>query len=153
MMAKSKVWKLCLLCSLVSALLASGLAVYVFYRIGPIAKIYGIVNLLDTVFYRPVDREELVEGAYRGVVSSLGDPYSLYMTQDEWEEFRIRASGQYSGIGVTIDVREDRVRIASPMKGTPAEQAGLREGDVILRVDGKTVRTSDEAAGMIRGTG
>lgn len=151
MMAKSKVWKLCLLCSLVSALLASGLAVYVFYRIGPIAKIYGIVNLLDTVFYRPVDREELVEGAYRGVVSSLGDPYSLYMTQDEWEEFRIRASGQYSGIGVTIDVREDRVRIASPMKGTPAEQAGLREGDVILRVDGKTVRTSDEAAGMIRG--
>jgi len=93
MMAKSKVWKLCLLCSLVSALLASGLAVYVFYRIGPIAKIYGIVNLLDTVFYRPVDREELVEGAYRGVVSSLGDPYSLYMTKISGKSFEFAHQG------------------------------------------------------------
>jgi carboxyl-terminal processing protease len=151
MMAKSKVVRLCILCSLVAALLAGGLTIYVVYRTGPLAKIYGIVDLLDNVFYKPVDREELLEGASRGVVSMLDDPYSIYMSKEEWEEFRIRTSGEYSGIGITIDVREEQVKIARPMKGTPAEEAGLQEGDVILKVDGETVQSSDKAAGMIRG--
>ncbi len=150
-MAKSKVWKLCVVCSLVAALLAGGLTGFLVYKTGPLAKIYGIINLLDSVFYQPVDREELLEGASRGVVSMVDDPYSVYMSKKEWEEFRIRTSGEYSGIGVTIDIREDQVKIARPMKGTPAEEAGLKEGDVILRVDGETVRSSDVAASLIRG--
>ncbi len=151
MVPKSRIWKLCILSVLAASLITGGVTVYVMYKTGPLAKIYSIVNLLDEVFYKPVDRPALLEGASRGVVSVLDDPYSTYMSVKEWEEFRIRTSGEYSGIGITIDLKGDRVKVARPMRGTPAERAGIVEGDIILRVDGIAVESSDHAAQLIRG--
>ena len=149
-MSKRRVLLLCLITALVAVTVTAGTCFYFIYT-GPIGKVFGIVNLLDQSYYRPVDREKALEGASRGVVTSLGDPYSSYMSRQEWEEFQVRTSGAYSGIGVTIDVRDKYVRIATPMKGSPAEEAGLRADDLILRVDGEPVATSDEAAAKIRG--
>ncbi len=150
MISRRRALVFCLVAALVATTVTSAVFLYFIYS-GPLGKIFSIVNLLDQNYYRPVDREKALEGASRGVVSSLGDPYSSYMSKREWEEFQVRTSGAYSGIGVTIDVKDKYVRIATPMKGSPAEEAGLRADDLILRVDGEPVTTSDEAAAKIRG--
>jgi carboxyl-terminal processing protease len=108
---------------------------------------------LTRSYYRPVDREKALEGASRGVVSSLGDPYSSYMSKREWEEFQVRTSGAYSGIGVTIDVRDKYVRIATPMKGSPAEEAGLRADDLILQGRRRTGYDQRRSRGQDQGAG
>lgn len=150
MMSKKRALLLCVACALVAAILGAGAAVYYIYA-GPLGRIYGVVNLLDENFYKPVDRAQLLEGGSRGVVLTLRDPYSIYMSPDEWQNFNVRTSGEYSGIGVTIGAKGSVVQIAQPMKGTPAEEAGLKAGDIILRVEGTLIYTSDEAASMIRG--
>lgn len=136
---------------LVSALLAGGLTFFVVSTRGPVGKVLGIARLLDNSFYKPVDQDALLEGAARGVVAALEDPYSVYMDAREWQEFQIRASGEYSGIGIIIGVKDGKVMLVQPMKGTPAEAAGLKAEDVILRVDGESIHSSDKAAFLIRG--
>lgn len=150
MISRRRTLTLCLVAALLAAAATSGVFLYYIYS-GPLGKIFGIISLLERNYYQPIDRDKALEGASRGVVSSLGDPYSSYMSKREWEEFQVRTSGAYSGIGVTIDVRDRYVRIATPMKGSPAEEAGLQADDLILRVDGEPVSTSDEAAARIRG--
>ena len=150
MVPKRRVWVLCLASAVLAAALAGGGALYYVYA-GPLGRIYGVVNLIDKYFYKPVDRTKAFEDAARGAVASLEDPYSTFMNKLEWENFNVRTSGEYSGIGITMDARDNRVRIAQPMKGTPAGEAGLLADDVILKVDGKPIYTSDEAASLIRG--
>jgi carboxyl-terminal processing protease len=150
MISKRRAITLCVAFALLAALAGAAATAYYVYT-GPVGRIYGIVNLLDENFYKPVDREKVLEGAAGGVVLMLGDPYSIFMNPKEWEEFNIRTSGEYSGIGVTIGVKGSRVQIAPPMKGGPADEAGLQGGDIILMVDGDTIHTSDEAAARIRG--
>lgn len=150
MMSKRRAAVLCVASAvLASALTLVGLAYYVYS--GPLGRIYSIVNLLDQSYYKPIDRVKALEGASRGVVGSLGDPYSGFMNKPEWENFNVRTSGEYSGIGITIDVQGNKVRIAQPMRGTPAGDAGLQADDVILKVDGQIIYSSDEAASLIRG--
>lgn len=150
MISRKKAVVLCLASAILAAALAGGGALYYVYR-GPLGKIYGIANLLDRNFYKPVDRAAVLEGGSRGAVAALNDPYSVYMDKMEWENFNVRTSGEYSGIGITIGVSGQQVTIAAPMKGTPAEEAGLQAGDVITMVDGKPIYTSDDAASAIRG--
>ncbi len=150
MVSKKRTVMLCVASALLTALLVVGATVYIIYS-GPVGRIYGIVNLLDEHFYKDVDRAAITEGAARGVVATLGDPYSVFMNSKEWQEFNIRTSGEYSGIGVNIGANQNRVELMPPMRGTPAEEAGLQGGDIVVKVDGKSVFSSDEAANMIRG--
>ncbi len=150
MMPRRRAVVLCIASAVLAAALAAGGVFYYVYT-GPLGRIYGIVNLLDQNFYKPVDRAKILEGGARGVVATLGDPYSIYMNPKEWQDFNIRTSGQYSGIGITIGAKDNKVQIAQPMKGTPAEEAGLKADDIIQKVDGKAIYTSDEAASAIRG--
>lgn len=150
MISRRKTVVLCVASAILAAVLAVGGALYYVYK-GPLGKIYGIANLLDQSFYKPVDKAAILEGGSRGAVAALEDPYSIYMNKMEWENFQVRTSGEYSGIGINIGVKDQQVQIAQPMKGTPAEEAGLKAGDVITMVDGKPIYTSDEAAVAIRG--
>lgn len=131
--------------------MTAGAGSYLAMKFTPVGKVYGILNLLDKAFYKDFDKSQVMEGAARGVVAALGDPYSVYMTEKEWNEFYIRTSGEYSGIGVTIGVKDSMVIVISPMRGTPAEKAGLKANDIITKVDGKPVNSSDDAASLIRG--
>lgn len=151
MISRNRAYILCLASAIIATLVTASACLYFVYVVGPVGKIYDIVNLVEQNYYKPVDRDAALEGASRGVVQSLGDPYSVYMSQKEWTEFQVRTSGEYSGIGVTIGVKGDYVQISKPMKGSPAEEAGLKAEDVILKVDGKAISTSDEAASLIRG--
>lgn len=151
MIPRSKAIRLCIVSALAAALVAVGLGGYALTQFTPVGKVISIIRLLDQTYYQDFDHAEILEGAARGVVAALGDPYTVYMTQEEWYEFYIRTSGEYSGIGVTITEKDGGVCIVSPMKGTPAEAAGLQVNDFILKVDGKPVSSGDEAAALIRG--
>lgn len=149
--SKRKTVRLCVITALISVLVTLGLCSYLVISYTPIAKVYEVLRVLDQAYYKDFDKTSLMEGAPRGVVSALGDPYTTYMTKKEWTEFYITTSGEYSGVGITIGVKDGKVTVVAPMKGTPADKAGIKANDIILSVDGKDVATSDEAASLIRG--
>lgn len=146
-----KTLRACIITALISVLVTLGFCSYFLVQRTPFLKVYEVVQVLDQTYYKDFDKSEILEGAPRGVVSALGDPYTAYMTEKEWIEFSISTTGEYSGIGITIGVRDGQVTIIAPMKGTPAESAGLKANDIILSVDGKDVSSMDEAAALIRG--
>jgi carboxyl-terminal processing protease len=89
-----------------------------------------------------VDDERLIEAAIRGMVADL-DPHSSYLDQEEYEEIRISTSGNYSGVGLEVSVAAGQVVVVAPMEGSPAQTAGLENGDVIISIDGMPVDTTD----------
>ena len=86
---------------------------------------------------QPVDDKALEEGAIRGMLEALGDPHTFYMTAEEYEIANSDLAGELEGIGATVDISGEQVKIIAPLPGSPAEVAGLLPGDVILKVDGE----------------
>ncbi len=95
-----------------------------------------IADLIDQYYYEDVDEEALVEGMYAGMVEGLGDPYSAYYTAEEYRALTESTSGIYYGIGavLTQNVNTKVVTILHVYPGTPAEEAGVKDGDVIVKV-------------------
>ena len=85
-----------------------------------------------------MDNHELMEKAVRGMVAAL-DPHSAYLDTEEFEEIRLSTMGSYPGIGIEVVAEDSSVKILRPIEGSPAEQAGMRSGDLIVRIDGKDV--------------
>ncbi|MDO5302223.1 MAG: S41 family peptidase [Tissierellia bacterium] len=111
-------------------------------------------DLIRKNYLRDVTDEEFFEGQLKGTVAALNDPYSVYFNADEMEDFVTSATGQFVGIGVQVAPGEDGlIEIIAPIKGSPAEEAGLRAGDRIIAVDGKDYQGSEleEAVKVIRG--
>jgi carboxyl-terminal processing protease len=96
---------------------------------------------------------KLTEGAASGMVNALGDQFSRYLTPDEYRANQSFLSGQFAGIGASVQQKADQVVIVSILPGTPAEKAGVRAGDVITGVDGQSTKgwTADDAVNHIRG--
>lgn len=93
---------------------------------------------------KPVDQEKLVNGAAQGMTSKLGDPFSNYFPPAEQKSLNSDIKGEYEGIGITVQLKNDKFTIVSPIKGSPAEKAGLKPGDVILAVNGKKINGVDQ---------
>jgi carboxyl-terminal processing protease len=113
-----------------------------------------------------VNRTGLIQGAIRGMIAALGDPYSSYLTSDEYRQSLQGISGQFEGIGAEIATQDDKgtqgcaplgpdchLLITDALAGSPAERAGLRAGDLVLETDGTTLDglTVDAARDRIRG--
>jgi carboxyl-terminal processing protease len=112
-------------------------------------KIEYIEGFVDENFLYDIEEGELYEGALKGMLNVLEDPYSEYMTVDEFNDLIEQTSGEYSGIGVYVSVTEDnRIIIVAPIEDTPADQAGLKTGDYISRVNGVEY-AGDELSGAI----
>jgi carboxyl-terminal processing protease len=88
---------------------------------------------------QPVDNVELMRGAIRGMLETLGDEHTGYMDPEEYDQANIPLEGQYDGIGAWVDTDADLLTIIAPMPGSPAERAGLQPGDQIVGVDGEDV--------------
>jgi len=101
----------------------------------------------------PIDRQKLVWGAIEGMVASLGDPYTVFFPPKDHEDFQSEIKGEFSGIGAEIGIRKEILTIIAPLKGSPAERAGLKAGDKILKIDDVFTNdlTLDEAVHKIRG--
>lgn len=119
------------------------------------SKIKMIERLIKKNYYKDVDEETLADGIYRGMLDSLGDPYSEYYSAEDLKEVRESNEGIYYGIGayVSLDTDLKLAVISGIISGTPAEEAGLQEGDLIYKVDGQDVTgmTTSEVVTLIRG--
>lgn len=112
-----------------------------------------IRSILESSFNGDLNDEKQAEGALRGYVASLGDPYTVYLDANEAEELSNDLAGQLSGIGVEVGLKNDRLTVIAPIDETPAAKAGIRAGDVIAAIDGQSSGelTLDEAVKKIRG--
>ncbi|MCS6995173.1 MAG: S41 family peptidase [Anaerolineales bacterium] len=88
---------------------------------------------------QPVDDTALMRGAIRGMLGALGDDHTSYMDPEEYKDANASLAGNYEGIGAYVDTTGDYLTIISPIKGSPAEAAGLRAGDKIIAIDGEDV--------------
>lgn len=100
-----------------------------------------------------VDRKELIYGASAGLARALKDPYTEFLRPVETKQFQEDIKGSFSGIGAEIGIRKGTLTVIAPLKDSPAERAGLKAGDKILKVDDTTTAdlTLDEAVRLIRG--
>lgn len=101
----------------------------------------------------PLDRQKMVYGAIKGMVDSLGDPYSVFLTPEENQSLDKDLQGVFGGIGAEVGYRDGTITVIAPLKDSPAEKAGLLAGDKIVEVDGKSTEelNVDEVVELIRG--
>lgn len=112
-------------------------------------------NIVDEKFTAEngIDNQKRVWGAIQGMVKSLGDPYSVFFPPEESKMFKEDIRGDFGGVGMEIGIRKGVLTVIAPLKGTPAERAGLKSGDQILKINDTLTAdmTSEEAARLIRG--
>lgn len=141
----------------ITFILTAGGALYLFQQMVPdttgAVKLIRAMDLVRSRYIEPVPVETLMNGAIRGMVGALNDPYSIYMDAKMYREFRMETEGSFSGVGIVISVKDKQLTVVSPIEGTPGERAGIRSGDQILKIDGKDTKelALDEAVRRIRG--
>lgn len=100
-------------------------------------KVIAVEKYIKENYLRDIDEGKLSDGQLKGMLQSLDDPYSTYMTKDEFASFLQQTSGTYGGIGVVVTPGDDNlITVVSPIEGTPGERAGIKSGDKIIKVDG-----------------
>ena len=117
-------------------------------------KMLGLKTFIEENYYQPVDDINFEEGIIKGLFKSLNDPYSVYMTKNEFDDFMTHTKGTYGGIGVIMTPGQDGfITVVSPIDDTPGARAGIQSEDKIVKVNDKEVTAEklDEAVGMIKG--
>ena len=119
----------------------------------PLQPLLETYEIIQTRYIEKVDPSKLVEGAVKGMVESLGDPYSSWIDSAEHERREMIQQGRLGGLGVRIATRDAFPTILHVLEGTPAEKAGLKAGDQISVVDGRSTRETslEEVANRLRG--
>ncbi|TCP55903.1 carboxyl-terminal processing protease [Tumebacillus sp. BK434] len=116
-------------------------------------KLMDTYKTLQESYYQEAKSDTLLNGAIEGMIKSLEDPYSTYMAPDQAQQFHENIESSFEGIGAEIREEEGKIVVVSPIKGSPAEKAGIKPNDRIRSVDGKTLdgMTASEAVLHIRG--
>ena len=104
----------------------------------PFFQAWDIVH--DQYLEQPVDDTLLMQGAIKGMMDSLGDPYTGYMDPEEYRLQNTPLQGEYTGIGAYVDTSGDALIFISPMPDSPAEAAGIQSGDTVIMIDGEDMR-------------
>ena len=99
------------------------------------------------------DIQKMIYGAISGMVKSLGDPYTVFFPPEETKRFEEDVKGVFEGVGMEIGIKKGQLQVIAPLEGTPAQKAGLRSGDKILKINDTETSdlTIDEAVDLIRG--
>lgn len=115
-------------------------------------KLNEAYEIIEKEYYQDPDEKKMEDGMLKGLFAGLGDKYSGYMTKSEYNTYEDSVVGEFEGIGITFQENKkgDRV-IISTVKGAPAEKAGLKKNDIILKVDGKEYDDVDKMAMAIKG--
>jgi carboxyl-terminal processing protease len=112
-----------------------------------------VLAKLQASYYKEVDPDIAQIAAIDGMLAALDDPWTVYMDPEEYASFLETTAGSYSGVGMTVQMKERLVTIVNLFEGSPAAQAGIKEGDIVLSVDGVSTegQTLDEVVGGIKG--
>ena len=113
----------------------------------------NVLSILQENYIDEINANETIEGAISGMLLSL-DPHSSYLTAEDFDELQDETRGSFSGIGIEITVRDEILTIISPIEGTPADKAGLKAKDLIVKINGEPTQNmpSMEAVKQLRGT-
>lgn len=116
-------------------------------------KVSQAYDLIVSSYVEKVEKDALVEGAIQGMLAKLGDPYSVYMDKKTARQFNESLESSFEGIGAEVGMEDGKIVIVAPFKNSPAEKAGLKPHDRILKVDGKSVEGMDlyQTTVLIRG--
>ncbi|GAA5346369.1 S41 family peptidase [Planifilum fimeticola] len=116
-------------------------------------KLQRAYRMIKQEYIQDVNDQKLIDGAISGMVEALDDPYSVYMDQETAKQFHSTLESSFEGIGAEVTMKNGRVTIVSPFKGSPAEKAGLRPEDQVIKVNGVSLEgmTLNEAVMKIRG--
>ncbi|MDD2422340.1 MAG: S41 family peptidase [Heliobacteriaceae bacterium] len=127
-----------------SVLTTATLGVMVLGNYQHLGRLVKVVRLVTTEYLEPVSLTGLVDGAMKGIVGSLKDPYSSYMDPQEYKQLYEQIQGSFSGIGIYVSKRDlNKIVVISPIKGGPADREGIVAGDVIVKVNGEEVADMD----------
>ena len=121
-------------------------------------EFWQVWNLLDEKFVvssttQPISAQEKVQGAIGGLVKSYGDPYTIYFPPEDAAQFDEDISGNFSGVGMEVGIRDDIITVIAPLPDSPAEKAGFIAGDSIVKINGESTEgmSVDQAVRLIRG--
>jgi len=118
-------------------------------------KLSTVLSIIerDYIDFEKIDENKLISGALDGLLKALNDPHTSYLSEEYWKQLSTTSAGTYGGVGMHISQKNDLIIVIAPMEGTPAYKKGIKAGDYILSVDGKSLKgiSTDEAANMLRG--
>ncbi len=103
-----------------------------------------VLSYVQTNYVEPVDEQQLVHGAIKGMLDTL-DPHTVFMPPDLFKEMKIDTSGEFGGIGLEVTKRNDMIVVVSPVDDTPSQRAGLKNGDLVLKIDDEPTRNMELA--------
>lgn len=122
-------------------------------QFGKMASVKGVIerNYVDKIDKEKQDK--MVEGAIKGMTNALGDPYTVYMNQKEFQDFMTQTEGSYAGLGIYVGDKDGRIVVIAPIEDSPAEKAGIKSGDYIVKVNDQevTAKDMDKAVSMMKG--
>lgn len=117
-----------------------------------IGDIIGVMQRIKAFYVDDVDDDKLIEGAISGMLSSL-DPHSSYLNERAFQDLMTQTEGEYGGLGLTVTLEDDAIKVIAPTADTPADKAGIKAGDYITHLNGKLIYggTLDDAVEEMRG--
>ncbi|MDD2585914.1 MAG: S41 family peptidase [Syntrophomonadaceae bacterium] len=154
-MRKSKVLRgLNIFFATLGVLVVAGLLFIFITNSTGLGTLASVIGLVKTQALYDIHTPNIIEGATSGVVDALDDPYSKYLDKKTWKDLKERLEAEFGGIGVyVLQDREGRLKVVSPIKGTPAYKEGIKDGDIIIRINGESTMgmTQDDAVHLMRG--
>ena len=121
-------------------------------RFKELEEFLAVYRKVKLSYVDKVDDKQLMEGAIQGMLASL-DPHSAFLDKSDFSSLQTQIDGEYGGLGLTVTLEDEAVKVIAPTKDTPADKAGIKSGDFITHLDGKLIigGTLDEAVEAMRG--